>query len=93
MTTIITTIITTITIITTTIRFDGQGTIHMSAVVPGGCADEYFIPIQIQSELWRVVVVVVVVIANVVIIIVMIRSILKQVSGMTRDTSCSYCCF
>lgn len=35
-------------------RFDGQGTIKITAVTGGTVEDETFIPIQIQSDFWRI---------------------------------------
>eukprot|EP01039_Chlorochromonas_danica_P006823 gene6823-7537_t len=35
-------------------RFDGQGTIKITAVSGGTVEDETFIPIQIQSDFWRI---------------------------------------
>lgn len=35
-------------------RFDGQGTLKISQIVPGNDADEVFIPVQLQSDLWRI---------------------------------------
>jgi hypothetical protein len=35
-------------------RFDGQGTLKINQVVPGIEDDELFIPIQMQSDLWRI---------------------------------------
>lgn len=35
-------------------RLDGQGTLKITSVVPGSDVDELLIPVQIQSDLWRI---------------------------------------
>lgn len=35
-------------------RFDGQGTLKINKVVPGQVEDELWIPIQMQTDLWRI---------------------------------------
>ena len=35
-------------------RFDGQGTLKVERVVPGAQPDELMIPLQVQSDFWRI---------------------------------------
>lgn len=35
-------------------RFDGQGTLKVNHVVPGALPDEMMIPLQVQSDFWRI---------------------------------------
>jgi len=35
-------------------RFDGQGTLKVNQVVPGALPDEVMIPLQVQSDFWRI---------------------------------------
>jgi hypothetical protein len=35
-------------------RFDGQGTLKVQRVVPGAQPDEIMIPLQVQSDFWRI---------------------------------------
>lgn len=35
-------------------RFDGQGTLKINQVVPANDQEEVFIPVQLQSDLWRI---------------------------------------
>jgi hypothetical protein len=35
-------------------HFDGQGTLKVERVVPGAVPDEVMVPLQVQSDFWRI---------------------------------------